>query len=148
MVRKHLWYEIESIISLRNKVDFFIFVSNVQSKMQPGDGVVFYSPKLHYQPKTDGKAPARAPKEQQLRAFTAIGHVDEKEPYVAPDMPPGFWRRNVVFQENTDAPIAKLINQLEFTRVASPPWGLLMRRGFFEISKNDFELIGSFMITK
>lgn len=114
--------------------------------MQAGDGVVFYSPKLHYQPKNVAKAPTKVPKEEQIRSFTAIGHVDKPEAYVAPDMPPGFWRRNVVFQENVDAPIEALMEQLAFTKSKTSPWGLMMRRGFFEISKEDFELIASVML--
>lgn len=115
--------------------------------MNPGDGVVFYSPKVHFSPKIEGKKPTTTPKAEQIRAFTALGTVEIDAPYPAEDMPAGFWRRNVKFEKTKDAPISALMTELEFTKSSSPTWGLLMRRGFFEISKHDFEAILSQMIT-
>lgn len=102
-------------------------------RMQPGDGFAYYSPKTDY--------PDGAP----LREFTAIGTVDEGEPWEAEDH--GFhpWRRRIVYAEGVHAaPIAPLLDALELTRGQSN-WGLILRRGFVELSEHDFRLVADAM---
>ncbi|MEQ1977499.1 EVE domain-containing protein [Xenorhabdus sp. SGI240] len=50
---------------------------------------------------------------------------------------PGFkpFRKDVIFDPSFQSVVLKDIDGLEFT--ANPQWGMLARRGFFEISTND-----------
>jgi hypothetical protein len=106
--------------------------SGVQ-RMQPGDGLVYYSPKTSY------------PDGDPLREFTAIGVVAEGDAWQADalmmagaDRP---WRRKVLYDESARAtPIAPLLEVLELTR-GNRNWGMIMRRGQVEVTQNDFELI-------
>ena len=101
-------------------------------RMSPGDGLVYYSPKVSY--------PEGAP----LKAFTAIGIVTEDPPYQA-EMAPGCtgYRRNVDWLDATEVPIVSLNQGLEFTR---GNWGILARRGMFKISAADYQTIRSAMV--
>lgn len=100
-------------------------------RLHPGDGLIFYSPKTAY--------PDGAP----LKAFTAIGTVADRDPYPA-QMPSGMavFRRDIDWMQATETPIASLGNRLEFTR---GNWGMLARRGLFEISGADFQTIRALM---
>ena len=100
-------------------------------RLHPGDGFVFYSPKTAW--------PDGAP----LKAFTAIGWVRDKSPY--PDqMVTGQigYRRDIDWMAATETPIQSLSDGLEFTR---GNWGMLARRGLFEISGADFQTIRAAM---
>ena len=57
------------------------------------------------------------------------------------------WRRNVDYAESRDAPIAPLLDQLDFTR-GNRNWGYQMRFGLFGISEADFRLIAEAMGAK
>lgn len=102
-------------------------------RMAPGDGFVLYSPSTEM----GGGEP--------VKAFTGIGLVAPAEPYPF-DMGGGFvpHRRDIRFLEAGPAPIRPLLDRLAFTR-GGPAWGLLLRRGHFEIGLEDFHLIAEAM---
>ena len=102
-------------------------------RLSRGDGVVYYSPTESFRGK------------DKLQAFTLIGRVRDDELYVGQmggDFTP--WRRNVDYAESRDAPIAPLLDRLDFTR-GNRNWGYQMRFGLFEISEADFRLIAEAM---
>jgi Protein of unknown function DUF55. len=108
-------------------------------RLEPGDGLVYYSPKDVY---PDGRA---------LRAFTAIGRVADGEPWqAAPMTMPGRgevrpWRRRVEYLDGVvEAPIEPLLPVLDLTR-DTPNWGWLMRRGVLELTSHDFGVIATEM---
>jgi len=102
-------------------------------RVRPGDGVVYYSPTVAFRGK------------DRLQAFTTIGRVKDGEVYQA-DMGGGFepFRRDVDYCAADAAPIAPLIDRLEFTR-GKRNWGYAFRFGLVEISKADFEAIAAAM---
>lgn len=99
-------------------------------RLCPGDWLIYYSPKTAI----DGSP---------LKAFTAIGTVSDRPPYAA-EMGANMtgWRRDMVWLEATETPIAGLTDKLEFTR---GNWGMLARRGLFNITQADFQTIRSAM---
>lgn len=101
-------------------------------RLKAGDGVVYYSPSTMM----GGK--------DRLQSFTSIGRVKDERTYQA-DMD-GFrpFRRDIVYADAKDAPIAPLLAQLEFTR-AKPNWGYAFRFGLVEISAADFDAIAQAM---
>jgi hypothetical protein len=103
------------------------------ARVQPGNGVVYYSPTEVFQ--RPGK----------LQAFTAIGRVKDGEPY-AFDMGGGFvpFRRDVDWFEAQELPILPLLDQLAFS-AGKRNWGYQLRFGLFSISARDFEVIGDAM---
>jgi hypothetical protein len=101
-------------------------------RVLPGDGVAYYSPTVTF----GGK--------DKLQAFTMIGRVKPGDIY-AGEM--GGWtahRRDVAWVEAEDAPIAPLLEDLDFTK-GKTNWGYQLRFGLFEISQHDFELIARAM---
>jgi hypothetical protein len=102
-------------------------------RIKAGDGVVYYSPTIAFGTK------------QRLQAFTAIGSAKDERTYQA-DMGNGFqpFRRDVAYVAADDAPIAPLLDRLEFTR-AKKNWGYAFRFGLIEISKADFDAIAQAM---
>lgn len=102
-------------------------------RMRPGDGVAYYSPKTAY------------PEGDPLREFTAIGVVDEGEPWQAEDGDVRPWRRRVLYVEGIrPAPIGSLLDVLELTR-GRANWGIILRRGLVELSGHDFAHIAEAM---
>jgi len=102
-------------------------------RIRAGDGVTYYSPA-----ETIGG-------KDRLQSFTTIGRVRDEEVYqgvMGGDFTP--WRRNVDYVEASDAPIALLLDELEFTR-GNRNWGYQMRFGLFEISEHDFRTIAMSM---
>ena len=98
-------------------------------QMQPGDWIIYYSPTIKF----GGK--------DQCRAFTAIGQIDNGEPYPFPmgdDFVP--YRRNVKFFSANEISILPLIDSLIFIQ-DKKKWGFPFRRGCFRISEEDFHLI-------
>jgi hypothetical protein len=100
------------------------------ARMATGDWLVYYSPTTD----RDGGAP--------LRAFTALGQVigDRVYPF---DMGGGVvpHRRDVAYQRLTrEPPLRALAARLAFVR-DNPRWGLLARRGHFEIGHDDLAVI-------
>jgi len=101
-------------------------------RISPGDGVAYYSPTITF----GGK--------DKLQAFTLIGRVKPGEIYQG-EM--GDWvahRRDVDWATAKDAPIAPLLETLDFTR-GQRNWGYKLRFGLFEISAADFEVIAKAM---
>ena len=102
-------------------------------RMQAGDLIVFYSPKLRFQ----GKEP--------YRKFSAIARVKAGEVYQG-DMGGGFipYRRDVEFLPCQETEIQPLIPELTFIR-NKQSWGFVFRFGFFEIPQTDFQTISKVM---
>jgi hypothetical protein len=98
-------------------------------RVKPGDRVAYYSPTETF----GGK--------DRLQAFTAAGIVQDAPPYQA-DMGGGFvpFRRDVWWFDLEPAPIAPLLQQLEFTRGKSS-WGYVLRLGLFEVPVDDMRRI-------
>jgi hypothetical protein len=102
-------------------------------RIRPGDRVALYSPAQQYG--------AREP----LQAFTAIGVVQDGEPYEA-DMGNGFvpYRRDVSFARADAAPIRPLLDVLAFA-LPRASWGSKFRYGLFTIGDDDFGVIAHAM---
>jgi hypothetical protein len=105
-------------------------------RMQVGDGVLYYSPKVEF----GG--------DEKLQAFTAIGEVMGESVYPF-DMGGGFvpYRRDVKYKVCLEVPIQSLIPVLTFIKDKTS-WGFMFRFGFFEIPKVDFDLIATQMFLK
>jgi hypothetical protein len=104
------------------------------ARMQAGDWLVYYSPTTEF------------PGGASLRAFTALGRVAGARPY-AFDMGGGFvpYRRDIAYcKEVREVPIRDLASGLEFV-TRRPNWGMLARRGHFEIGTADLHLIAAAM---
>ena len=100
-------------------------------RLSPGDDLIYYSPKTAY--------PDGAP----LKAFTAIGTVGATPPYLAEMRFGGQgYRIDIDWMPATETPIVTLTDRLEFTR---GNWGMLARRGLFDISDADFQTIRAAM---
>ncbi len=102
-------------------------------RIQPGDGVTYYSPTREL----GGKVP--------YRAFTAVGIVTEEEPFLF-DMGDGFkpWRREVQWKQGREVPITPLLPELGFS-AGKKHWGQQLRFGLLAISEQDFGVILSAM---
>ena len=102
-------------------------------RLKAGDGVVYYSPTASL----GGK--------DRLQAFTTIGQVTDERTYQA-DMGGSFrpFRRDLRYVEARDAPIAPLLDRLEFTR-GKRNWGSAFRFGLVEIGAADFAVIADAM---
>lgn len=102
-------------------------------RMQAGDRVAYYSP-------TDVLGDRKP-----LQAFTALGVLRAAAPYQV-DMGQGFvpWRRDVDWADAHEAPIAPLLELLDFSR-GRRNWGYAMRFGYFEISDHDLREIAAAM---
>lgn len=103
-------------------------------RMQPGDWVIFYSPKVEY-----GKP-------EKCQCFTAIVRVVDDEIYQH-DMGDDFvpFRRKVQFLPSRDVSILPMINDLTFIKDKTH-WGAPFRFGTLEISEKDFRLIAKGML--
>lgn len=101
-------------------------------RMQPGDGMVYYSPRTTY------------PDGPPLKAFTAIGRIASGEVWQAVDGDFQPWRRAVDWWvEAVDAPVAALVSELELT--STPNWGYALRRGLLTLTDADFSTIADAM---
>jgi hypothetical protein len=102
-------------------------------RAQPGDVIAYYSPTITFRGK------------DKCQAFTALGIVRAGEPYPF-DMGGGFcpFRRDVDWLETHDAPIAPLLDALDFTR-GRRNWGYQLRFGIFAVSDHDMALIAAAM---
>ena len=98
-------------------------------RMQPGDRILLYAPKLEFGSK------------ESYQRFVALGTVAEGEVYqqdVSSDFKP--FRRKVMYQPVTETPIQPLIDQVDFIK-NKKSWGYPFRFGCFAIDKSDYELI-------
>jgi hypothetical protein len=102
-------------------------------RTQPRDRVIYYAPTLVF----GGK--------DRLQAFVAHGRIAEGVIYQGV-MGAGFapFRRDVIWGEARQAPIAPLLPYLSFT-VGRTNWGAPFRWGFFEIPESDALLIAGAM---
>ena len=105
-------------------------------RIQPGDGVLYYSPTTTFRGK------------EKLQAFTAIGMAKDREPYQV-DMGENFcpFRRDVKWLKARNAPIAPLLDELDFS-AGKRNWGYQFRFGLFEISEHDLQIIATAMKVK
>jgi EVE domain len=103
------------------------------ARMRAGDMLVYYSPRT--------ELGAGVP----LRAFTALGHVSDERVYPF-DMGGGFvpHRRDVRYLHQRTVLLDALASRLHFTQPGSG-WGLLARRGHFEIDLHDAGVIAAAM---
>lgn len=102
------------------------------ARMKPGDGLVYYSPRTGIR---DGET---------VKSFTAIGTIDDVEPWQVEER--GFqpWRRSVTYRKNAaETPIDNLRDRLELT--SRPNWGVVLRRGLLELSAHDFQIVSEAM---
>lgn len=98
-----------------------------------GDRILYYSPREAIKA---GKP---------IKAFTAIGKIIDDEPYQAVQserFKP--FRRRVDYFSAREAEIHPLLDTLSFSR-GGRAWGQVLRRGFFEIEKDDHDLIAEAM---
>lgn len=105
-------------------------------RMKKGDFVIYYSGKQSF-----GKT-------EKCQEFTGIGEVVDDDIYtyqMTEDFCPS--RRNIRFFESKDTSILPLIEHLGFIK-NKKKWGYPFRYGFFEINKNDFDLISNQMLEK
>ncbi len=100
-------------------------------RMQAGDGVACYSPRLDY---PDGAA---------LQAFTALGAVDGTPIYQCSAGPAPF-RRRVDWRCVAPAPIRPLLEHLDFIRNKAD-WGAALRFGVVRVEASDFQSITAAM---
>lgn len=102
-------------------------------RVQPGDGVVYYSPTMVF----GSKVP--------YRAFTAAGVVEDGEPYLF-DMGGGFtpWRRDVRWWPTEDLPVTSVLAELSFA-AGRRNWASGLRFGLMAISIADFDIISEAM---
>ena len=102
-------------------------------RMNRGDHLLYYSPEE--QMRAGGS----------IKAFTAIGRIEDDEPHQVKQTE-GFepFRRKVHYFKAHDASIVPLLDGLEATR-GKGSWGMLFRRGLFEISDADYRTIARAM---
>ncbi len=102
-------------------------------RLSRGDLIAFYSPRTSY------------PDGEPLQRFTALAQVVDDEPYqvqMLPDFHP--WRRRVEPIPADEVAIGPLIDSLDFI-ANKRSWGLVFRRGLFEIGEDDLRRIGAAM---
>jgi len=101
-------------------------------RMQPGDGIVYYSPRTTY------------PDGPPLKAFTAIGRIAEGDVWQAKDGDFEPWRRVADWwTDAVEAQISLLTRDLELT--SGQNWGYALRRGLLTLSDGDFATIAEAM---
>lgn len=102
-------------------------------RLNRGDLIVFYSPRTAFQ------------SGDLLQAFTAIGRIEDDEPYQV-EMTPTFhpWRRRAQFFASEEALAKPLVPVLDFV-ANKGKWGLYFRRGLFQIPEADFQCISEAM---
>ena len=100
-------------------------------RLNPGDWLIFYSPRATV---SHGKP---------LKKFTAIGRVIDSDPYQTP-MKTGKtgFRRDIDWMNAKEIQISDLSDKLDFMR---GNWGMLTRRGLFEITDADRHVIRAAM---
>lgn len=103
------------------------------NQMMEGDWMIYYSPTIKFG------------KKEPCQSFTAIGKIKSGDPYpfaVSEDFVP--WRRDVSFMKSNETPIQQILEELSFIK-DKKRWGFPFRRGCFEISKSDFQIIAKAM---
>lgn len=102
------------------------------ARMSKGDRFVYYSPKSAIE---GGEA---------VQCFTAMGQISDTEPFQG-DWG-GFkpWVRRAIYKNYNWLPVRPMLPDLAFV-INPAKWGMAFRRGHFEISKADFDLIETAM---
>jgi hypothetical protein len=102
-------------------------------RIRPGSGIVYYSPS------------SIMGVNDRLQALTAIGIVQEGEPYLV-EMENSFqaFRRDVKWMGSHEVSIRRLLDMLELTANKSN-WGYQLRFGQCQISARDFDIIATAM---
>ncbi len=103
------------------------------NQMKEGDWIVYYSPTIKFGQK------------EPCQSFTATGKIKGSNPYpfaMSENFVP--WRRDVSFIQSNDVPIQQLLEELSFIK-DKKKWGFPFRRGCFEISQKDFQIIAKAM---
>ena len=105
-------------------------------RVNPGDRVAYYAPTLTFRGK------------DKCQAFILLGVVQIGAPYRVA-MSAGFqpFRRKVEWLSRQEAPIAPLLEQLDFTK-GKRNWGYQLRFGLFAISDHDIDVIANAMGAK
>lgn len=105
-------------------------------RVQPGDRIIYYSPTATFRGK------------EKLQAFTAIGIAKDREPYQV-DMGENFcpFRHDVKWLKARDAPIAPLLDKLDFS-AGKRNWGYQFRFGLFEIGEHDLQIVAAALKAK
>lgn len=101
-------------------------------RLGAGDPIVFYSPRTAMR------------SGEPLQEFTALGRVGERlyQVEMSPDFHP--WRREVDFTPVSSVPVRDLRDQLSFLPEGRA-WGMVFRRGLFEIPAGDFGILARAM---
>lgn len=103
------------------------------ARMQPGDGLAFYSPRASF------------PDGSPLQAFTAIGRIGDGAVFEAPPAEPApVYRRNAAWLAATPVAIRPLVEQLTFIRNKAH-WGAAFRFGVLRVPREDFAIIARAM---
>ena len=101
-------------------------------KLSDGDRIAFYSPKTGFM---EG---------EPIQAFTALGTVIDATPLETNWDGHQIWTGKAAYAKTTPVPVRPLLEPLAF--VTNPAkWGMAFRRGKFEITKADFDLIETAM---
>ena len=101
-------------------------------RLARGDLIAFYSP----------RADVRAG--ESVQRFTAVATITDDAPYAAEDSGEPVVRRSARFLQSTETAVQPLIETLACIR-NKKSWGVTFRRGFFEITRTDFETIAAAM---
>lgn len=103
-------------------------------RVRPGDWLAYYSPRTIL----NGG--------DEVRAFTAIGKIADREPYQA-EMAEGCtgWRRDIAYERQAhDGDVYPLLDELSFIKDRQH-WGIFFHRSLFSVSRDDFALIAKAM---
>ncbi len=102
-------------------------------RLSPGDGLVYYAPREQI-----GQG-------DPVQAFVAVGRIRPGGVYqVRQSETFNPYRRDVDYLPSREAPIKPLLATLSFIK-GRTNWGILFRRGLFEISHADFAEIAEAM---
>ena len=105
-------------------------------RVLPGDLIAYYSPTVEFRGT------------EKCRAFTAFGVARDGAPYrfeMSEDFCP--YRRDVEWLPARDAPIAPLLERLDFA-AGRRNWGYQLRFGIFAASDHDMQIIAEAMGVK
>ena len=103
-------------------------------RVKPGDWLAYYSPRTVLK---GG---------EEVRAFTAIGKIGDREPYEA-EMARGPHRlatRHRIREESVGGGIYPLLDELSFIKDRQH-WGIFFHRSLFSVTRDDFALIAKAM---
>ena len=101
------------------------------------DWIVFYSPRENL----DGNEP--------VQAFTALGRVTSREPYLSDQVMTGgdrAWRVDVEYEEEAQpTSVRPLLDRLSMTRERGRHWGMAFRQSRVQATEEDLRIIAEAM---